>query len=599
MNKQDKIIVALLFIAMFAWLFDQNRKMRRQVESTRGKPTQTQEQQGSVTNVVSVATNVATLPSAQTTEIRTPAQEEKIEPVVAVPVKKHLTEEQILTITNKLTRVSVSSWGGAVVGVHLNKYKETVDDENGNVAFDFSARPALSINGVAGLSTGDDFTISSSGSTVTVECVTSGKLRLKRTMALDADGYRLHITDVFNNESGAPISLIPHSISVGPMKLGKSKAKMRGYSQLELETLKDQSGSRVQKWANDVFPKLFGAKRSMLSCARQDVSHLPEKKSKELTEPLAWGAAKNRFFVQILAPEGGSVGCVLHGEREMESEMFELASVSMDLNFPQRTIAPNDEFTRKMSYYAGPTKYSVLKELGGYQDKVMFRTWPGFGWFRGVCIALLWTLNGLFKIIPNYGVAIILLTMIVKFGFWPITHKSTESMKKMQEIQPLMKELREKYKDKPQKLQQETMGLYKKHKVNPMASCLPMLVQMPVFIALFTVLRSAVELRFAPFLWIPDLSEPEGLLAGVIPAPINCLNILPLVMTATTFLQQKLTPTGGDPQQQKMMMFMPVFMLFIFYQMPSALVLYWSVSQLLAILQLLRQRQTKGKAQQT
>jgi YidC/Oxa1 family membrane protein insertase len=218
-----------------------------------------------------------------------------------------------------------------------------------------------------------------------------------------------------------------------------------------------------------------------------------------------------------------------------------------------------------------------------------FGTW--FGW---ICKLLLPTLNWIYALIPNYGIAIIILTVLVRIVFWPVTHKSTQDMKKMAAIQPLVAQLREKYKDKPQKLNQETMALYREHKVNPMSGCLPMLIQIPVFIALFTVLRSAVELRFAPFLWIRDLSEPEGLFHGarlfqLLPL-VDSLNILPLLMTATTIWQQKLTPAAGDPQQQKMMMLMPVFMLFLFYNMAAALVLYWTTSQVLSIAQILLQR---------
>jgi YidC/Oxa1 family membrane protein insertase len=170
-------------------------------------------------------------------------------------------------------------------------------------------------------------------------------------------------------------------------------------------------------------------------------------------------------------------------------------------------------------------------------------------------------------------------------------------MKRMKEIQPELAELRKKYKNDPRKMQERQMQLYREHGVNPVAGCLPMLVQMPVFIALFTVLRNAVELRYQSFLWIPDLCEPEGLLAGVIPFPAGGLNILPLLMAATMGLQQRLTPTAGDPQQQKMMAFMPLMMLFFFYNMASALVLYWTVSQLLSILQLvLQQRKDKLQA---
>jgi YidC/Oxa1 family membrane protein insertase len=159
---------------------------------------------------------------------------------------------------------------------------------------------------------------------------------------------------------------------------------------------------------------------------------------------------------------------------------------------------------------------------------------------------------------------------------------STRSMKKMQALQPLMNKLKEKYPDDPQKQQQEMMKLYKEHKVNPMGGCLPLLVQIPVFFALYTMLRATVELRGASFLWIKDLSMPDTIFdLGGIP-----VNPLPLVMTATTLWQQKLTPTANvDPTQQKMMMLMPVMFLFFFYSMSSGLVLYWTVQNLLSILQ--------------
>ena len=211
-----------------------------------------------------------------------------------------------------------------------------------------------------------------------------------------------------------------------------------------------------------------------------------------------------------------------------------------------------------------------------------------FGFFRWFCKPLVATLNFFYKVIPNYGVAVILLTILVRIIFWPLTHKSTLSMRRMQELQPELKALQALHKENPQKLQKETWAIYKKNKVNPMSSCLPMLVQIPVFIALFTVLRSAVELRYAPFLWISDLSEPENLFAGMLPIAIN---ILPVLMAGTMALQSYLTPTAGDPQQQKMMMIMmPIMMLFMFYTFPSALSLYWTVSQVLAIVQMLLMR---------
>ena len=164
----------------------------------------------------------------------------------------------------------------------------------------------------------------------------------------------------------------------------------------------------------------------------------------------------------------------------------------------------DDAAKRTSVFYVGPKKQSLLWDLG-MKDVMEFGMW------RWLCYPLVWVLNFFNNMIPNYGVAIILLTILVRLLFWPLTHKSTVGMKKMQELQPKMKEIQAKFKDNPQRMQQETWALYRENKVNPMSSCLPMLIQIPVFIALFNVLRSAVELRYAPFLWIGDLSEPEAL----------------------------------------------------------------------------------------
>ena len=251
---------------------------------------------------------------------------------------------------------------------------------------------------------------------------------------------------------------------------------------------------------------------------------------------------------------------------------------------------PGEAAKRTSVFYVGPKKQSLLWGLG-MKDVMEFGMW------RWLCYPLVWVLNLFNDWIPNYGVAIILLTILVRLVFWPLTRKSTEGMKKMQELQPKMKEIQKKFKDNPQRLQQETWQLYRTEKVNPMSSCLPMLIQIPVFIALFNVLRSAVELRYAPFLWIADLSEPEGLFAAYL--PFGGLNILPILMAVSTGLQSAFTPSTGDKSQQKMMMiFMPVMMLVMFYSFPSALSLYWFLSNIFSIVQMwMIRRQAAAKAE--
>ena len=297
-----------------------------------------------------------------------------------------------------------------------------------------------------------------------------------------------------------------------------------------------------------------------------------------------WVAVKNRFFVTALASTtAASRGFDATILRDTSATTYRPKSVAA-----RALLSTGGANVLESVFYIGPKKQALLWDLG-MKDVMEFGMW------RWLCYPLVWVLNFFNSIIPNYGVAIILLTILVRLLFWPLTHKSTVGMKRMQEIQPLMKEIQAKYKDNPQRLQQETWALYRDKKVNPMSSCLPMLIQIPVFIALFNVLRSAVELRYAPFLWIGDLSEPEALFASWF--PFGGLNLLPILMAVSTGLQSAFTPSAGDRNQQRMMMvFMPVMMLVMFYSFPSALSLYWFLSNLFSIVQMwLIRRQTAEK----
>jgi YidC/Oxa1 family membrane protein insertase len=224
----------------------------------------------------------------------------------------------------------------------------------------------------------------------------------------------------------------------------------------------------------------------------------------------------------------------------------------------------------------------LLNEAGHSLRKAL-----DLGMFTFVALPLLHFLRFLYDYIGNYGVCIIILTVLIKVLFFPLTKKSFESMKAMQKLQPEMQKLRERLQDKPEEMNREIMELYRRHKVNPLGGCLPMLLQLPVFIGLYSALQNAIELRHAPFVgWITDLSAPDRL--GTLHLPFvehPGVPVLTLVMGATMFIQQWMTPSAGDPAQQRMMMVMPLIFTFMFINFPAGLTLYWLVNNILTIAQ--------------
>ncbi|TET92579.1 MAG: membrane protein insertase YidC, partial [Desulfobacteraceae bacterium] len=252
---------------------------------------------------------------------------------------------------------------------------------------------------------------------------------------------------------------------------------------------------------------------------------------------------------------------------------------------PSLNLRQHQKATESFTLYLGPRDLYILKALNKKLEKAI-----NFGWFDIIAKPLLVTLRFFNKHLANYGLSIILLTIIIKILFWPLTHKSYQSMKEMRKLQPMMAKIREKYKGNKQEMQKQLMGLYKTYKINPMGGCLPMIVQIPVFFALFRVLPNSIELRHAPFvLWINDLSAPDRLFSFPFQIPFMAppygIPVLTLIMGASMFLQQKMTPTPGDPAQAKMMMLLPIVFTFLFINFPSGLVLYWLVNNVLSIAQ--------------
>ncbi|HYB98351.1 MAG TPA: membrane protein insertase YidC [Candidatus Limnocylindrales bacterium] len=242
------------------------------------------------------------------------------------------------------------------------------------------------------------------------------------------------------------------------------------------------------------------------------------------------------------------------------------------------STAPTERVQYQM--YIGPKSMPELEKLGHDLDQAI-----DLGWFWIIAKPLMWALLLIERVVGNYGWAIILLTIAVRLLFYPVNKRQIEAMKGMQRIQPEIQKIQERFKDDREKLNREMMELYRRHKVNPLAGCLPMLLQLPVFVGLYNVLLQAIELRHAPFFgWIDDLSQPDRLGHLAIPflSPPG-IPVLTLLMGASMIVQQKMTPSTADPTQQRMMLFMPVIFTVMFVNFPAGLVLYWLSNNILSI----------------
>ncbi|MGB5218721.1 MAG: membrane protein insertase YidC [Smithella sp.] len=297
---------------------------------------------------------------------------------------------------------------------------------------------------------------------------------------------------------------------------------------------------------------------------------IKRKKSAEISKEetmgpdVSWGGFERKYFMAVIIPENPSLTSI-----NMSRDANNM--VAVNLKGTKNTIPPAQSSSFKYNLFIGPKDYAMLKKLGlSLEEAIEFESFiPGLKWLS---IGLLIFIKFLHQFVGNYGVAIIILTILIKLVFWPLGNISYKSMKEMQKIQPKITALREKYKDDQAKLGQETMALYKAHKVNPFGGCLPILIQIPVFIGLYNTLLYAIELRHSPFFWwIQDLSAKDP------------YYITPIVMGATQFIQQKMTPTVGDPMQAKIMLLMPIIFTFIFLNFPSGLVIYWLLNNIISI----------------
>jgi len=303
-----------------------------------------------------------------------------------------------------------------------------------------------------------------------------------------------------------------------------------------------------------------------------------------------WVAVSNQFFTTLMAPLTAKATAVWGRSFDIErSPDQKVLAIEGALGMPGFELQPGQTSSARFEIYAGPKLYHRLAQLPHNEAEIM-----NFGIFKLVCQFLLNFMNLLHSWLHDYGLAILALTTIIKLTLWPIQNKANRSMRQMAALSPKMQELREKYKDDPTRMNQEVMKLYKQYGINPVGGCLPMMIQIPIFIGLFTMLGQAVELRNAKFLWVKDLSQPDTLfvIPGMgwipilgIPGVGLAVNILPILMGATQVWLMRMTPKTGDPTQRRMMMFMPLIFLFFCYNFAAALALYYTIQNLFSILQ--------------
>lgn len=462
--------------------------------------------------------------------------------------KGEQTRQKVLiaVIDTPLYRAEISNYGASIKSWKLKNYRENISKDAPNIEMvninnnyrdplfiDFS-----SIAGDESKSLVFDFdnhylSLSRSGESKSLICSSStlNGIKIKKIYTFYSDKYLIDIIVTIQNQTGKDL---------------------KGFIGLIWPYQIDPEGKKASKDGH------FGP-IALIHNKREEVEIKKIDEIKKFSGEVAWAGFEDKYFIAAMIPRAPNM---FSWQVEKVSNVISSVILSQDI-----VIHSGKEQQLPFSAYIGPKEIDSLRSSGLHLERALH-----FGWLDILAKPLLFALKFFNKYFSNYGVSIIVLTVIIKFLFWPLATKSYKSMKELQRIQPRILQIRERFKNNKEQLNRELMQLYKTHKVNPMGGCLPMILQIPVFFALYYTLLGAIELRHAPFiLWIKDLSAKDP------------YYVTPLVMGATMFIQQKMTPTAGDPLQSKIMLLMPVFFTFLFLSFPSGLVIYWLVNNILSI----------------
>ena len=565
-HKNAVLAVVLSLVVLLGWnYFFTPEPPKQQPAQEKSQTEQPKTDQAKVTKAQTAETAGQQIKTSgdKAGEIQTVSKE----PVSQANATKADRPARIIRIDNGLVELAFTEDGAKLVHARLKKYRET--NKPGSARLDLvkvnnkdwaplglggAQGPLMPFENaffkLVGQDGIDNVKVENGDKTIVFESVSDDGLKVTKTFTVKPMSYLFGLDVAVENTGPKPVedNLVLTLNAVDDQKEGGNYA-FRGFGAYSKEELTETKADDLKEEPKVVSGEVF------------------------------WGAYENSYFMQAILPAAGKGAFTgsLAGEQDKHNV------IRVKYTSPQTQFNPGKTEKANFVLFFGPKRIDVLESAGMELDRAI-----NMGWFDILAKPFLYFLRWVYGVIGNYGVAIILLTMGVKLVFWPLTQKSYKSMKKMQDLQPQMAKLREKYKDDKQRMNQELMGLYKSRGVNPMGGCLPMVIQIPVFIALYRLLDYAIELRHAPFLfWITDLSAPDRLFHFPFSIPFMDppygVPVMTLLMGASMFIQQKMTPTPGDPTQAKMMMLMPVVFTFIFINFPSGLVLYWFVNNVLSI----------------
>lgn len=463
-----------------------------------------------------------------------------------------------ISVTTDLLRVELSTLGGEISRVELLKHRDSLDDSKPVVLFE--SGPGRNYVGQSGLIGGKFpnhrtlFTVSEGertlGSGDSIDLVLTAEengVTLTKTYTFRRGEYEIGLQHAVNNQGDAAIS---PSVYV---QLVRDGSKLEGESAF---------------YSTFTGPAIYTDAEKFRKVSFEDIE---KGKGPAVRTTDGWIAMVQHYFVSAFVP-------LSKGSHELFTRRIDQNLYAVGAIMPMGEIAIGASAVQEGKLYAGPQESSKLEQFATDFDLV-----KDYGWLTIIAKPIFWLMDQIHKLLGNWGWTIIVLTILIKLAFFPLSAASYRSMAKMKLVTPKMTAIRERHKDNPQQMNAAMMELYKTEKINPLGGCLPILVQIPVFISLYWVLLASVEMRHAPWLgWIHDLSAPDTLF-GTIPGINMPIGLLPIIMAVSMYIQTKLNPTPPDPIQAKIMLFMPLVFSVMFFFFPSGLVLYWVVNNILSI----------------